>query len=204
MSDNNQTAEEKKNAPQITAGIAASLKPQMPESIRVALSVKQNFALAAEEIFVHALSRTVWNYRDKYMAVEIIMAEIRNTAMESVATEAGVARISDLVFRNEVMREFLFTLQVQFFSQFGEFHQNWVEMINYIATALTNGVIGHEVDPKLNLVPEDIRMRTYDAKHMSNLLLANTWLIMFLLIALWGRTHTYEELRALRRTAVAG
>lgn len=203
MSDNNLTrSEEKKNAVVLSAAAMASLRPQMPATLKIALSAKQNFSMAAEEMFVHALNRTVWSYRDSYDAVEIIIFNIKNTAMESVATEQGLSRISDLVFGEAVVREFLFTLQAQFFSQFAEFHSHWTEMIENIALALTNssGVSDSStVDMTLCMVPEEIRSRMFETKKMKDILLANNWLIMFILTALWGRIYTYDELRANHR-----
>jgi hypothetical protein len=77
----------------------------------------------------------------------------------------------------------------------------WADLIEHIAYSLTNSPIGVEVKTELSLVPEDLRLRTYEASHMRDLLLANNWLIMFIFIGLWGRTFTYEELRAnYRRT----
>lgn len=196
MSENNPNKEEKRNAI-LTAGVSASLKPEMPDSIRVALSVKQNFALAAEEIFCHALNRTIWVYRNDYSAIDLMLAEIRNTAMESMATEGGISRISDMVFKNDAMREFLFTLQAQFYSQFAEFHQHWVDLVTNLAASLTNSPLGGQnIKTEMSLVPEDLRLRTHSAQHMTDLLLANTWFIMFIFISLWGRTFTYEELKA--------
>lgn len=97
MSNNNPTSEEKKAAI-LLSGVMASLKPELPSSMSLALSNKQNYAIAAEEIFCHALNRTIWIYRNDYDAIEVIASNIKNTAMESVATEAGIGRISDLVF----------------------------------------------------------------------------------------------------------
>lgn len=183
------------------SGVMASLKPELPNSMSLALSNKQNYAIAAEEIFCHALNRTIWIYRNDYAAIELIAENIKNTAMESVATEAGVSRISDLVFGESVVREFIFTLQTQFFSQFAEFNDHWEEMVGNIAIGLTGGVISNRIKSDLNLMPEELTTRMYDAEHMKDLLLANTWLTMFILIALWGRIYTYDELRSIQRRA---
>ena len=202
MSNNNPTSEEKKAAI-LLSGVMASLKPELPSSMSLALSNKQNYAIAAEEIFCHALNRTIWIYRNDYDAIEVIASNIKNTAMESVATEAGIGRISDLVFGESVVREFIFTLQTQFFSQFAEFNDHWEEMVGNIAIGLTSGFISNNVKKELSLIPEELSLRMYDADHMRDLLLANTWLTMFILIALWGRIYTYDELRSIQRRANA-
>ena len=202
MSNNNPTSEEKKAAI-LLSGVMASLKPELPSSLSLALSNKQNYAIAAEEIFCHALNRTIWIYRNDYDAIEVIAHNVKNTAMESVATEAGVGRISDLVFGESVVREFIFTLQTQFFSQFAEFNDHWEEMVGNIAIGLTSGFISNSVKKELSLIPEELSLRMYDAGHMRDLLLANTWLTMFILIALWGRIYTYDELRSIQRRASA-
>lgn len=196
------TLEEKKAA-LLASGVMVSLQPALPDTLKVALSTKQNFALAAEEIFCHALNRTVWMYRNNYEAVEAIMQLIQNTATESIATESGIERITGLVFGDAVVREFIFTLQTQFFSQFAEFHSNWTELIGFIATGLTNGSAVPDIRPEMSLVPEEIRTRLYEADYMRNLLLANNWLIMFIFISLWGRITTYDELRAQQKRAAA-
>jgi hypothetical protein len=202
MSNNNPTSEEKKAAI-LLSGVMASLKPELPSSLSLALSNKQNYAIAAEEIFCHALNRTIWIYRNDYDAIEVIAHNVKNTAMESVATEAGVGRISDLVFGEPVVREFIFTLQTQFFSQFAEFNDHWEEMVGNIAIGLTSGFISNNVKKELSLIPEELSLRMYDANYMRDLLLANTWLTMFILIALWGRIYTYDELRSIQRRASA-
>ncbi len=202
MSNNNPTSEEKKAAI-LLSGVMASLKPELPSSLSLALSNKQNYAIAAEEIFCHALNRTIWIYRNDYDAIEVIAHNVKNTAMESVATEAGVGRISDLVFGESVVREFIFTLQTQFFSQFAEFNDHWEEMVGNIAIGLTSGFISNNVKKELSLIPEELSLRMYDANYMRDLLLANTWLSMFILIALWGRIYTYDELRSIQRRASA-
>lgn len=197
MSTENQALDEKKN-PLLNAGLSSTLKPQTSNSVRLALSNRQNYAMAAEEIFCHALNRTVWVYREHYQAIDIFLGRIRNTAMESVATETGLAKISEMVFtENEgAMREFLFTLRVQFFSQFAEFNDPWKQLLEDIAKSLTNETSIEGANIELNLVPEDLRVRTYTTSYMYEVLLANSWLVMFILIALWGRTFTYDELRA--------
>jgi hypothetical protein len=201
MSNNSPISEEKKAAI-LLSGVMASLKPELPGSMSLALSNRQNYAVAAEEIFCHALNRVIWIYRNDYTAVEIIAHNVKNAAMESFATEAGVAHISDLVFGESVVREFIFTLQTQFFSQFAEFNDHWEEMIGNIAIGLTNGFVNSRVKKELSLVPEELSSRMYETEYMKDLLLANTWLTMFILIALWGRIYTYDELRAIQRRAI--
>lgn len=189
--------EERKN-PLLHAGVSSDLQPNSSQTMKLALSNRQNYSMVAEEIFCQALARTIWVYREHYTAVDIFLGKIRNTGMESVATEAGLATIADMVFKddNGALREFLFTLKVQFFSQFSEFNDPWAAMLSDIATSLTNDPIVEGLDPKLNLVPEDLRIRTYSADYMGQILLANSWLVMFIFVALWGRTLTYDELRA--------
>lgn len=202
MSNNNPSSEERKAAI-LLSGVMASLKPELPGTISLALSNKQNYAMAAEEIFCHALNRTIWIYRNDYPAIEVISQNVKNTAMESVATEAGVARISDMVFGESVVREFIFTLQTQFFSQFAEFNDHWEELVGNIAAGLTGGIVSNRIKKEMSLVPEELGLRKYEAEYMKDLLLANNWLIMFILIALWGRIYTYDELRAVQRRANA-
>lgn len=192
---------EEKKAALLSSGVMVSLQPSIPETLKVALSTKQNFALATEELFCHALKRTVWAYRNDYEAIEVIMNEVKNTAIEAIATDQGIERITGLVFGNSVLREFVFMLQAQFFSQFSEFHSHWSEMIGNIAGSLTNDCRITDGNPKFSLIPEEIISRLYGTDHMKDLLLANNWLIMFIFIVLWGRTTTYEELRAIQRRA---
>lgn len=203
MSDTKQTSEVNRST-FMHPGITAMLEPTAPNSMKIALSNKQNFAMAAEEIFNHALRRAIWNYRSDYMALDAILKEVKNTAMESVATARGIERISNMVFGSHgaALREFLFSLRVQFSSQFGEFFTSWGDLIGDIANSLTSGYTSSEADPALCLVPEEIQDRTYTPAEMKKLLLANTWLIMFILIILWGRTLNYDELRANYKLAV--
>lgn len=199
-----QTNEERKN-PLMYAGVSADLQPGAVQAVRIALSNRQNYAMAAEEIFCHALNRTVWVYRQNYEAVDLFMNTIRNTAMESIATENGLATVCDMVFKDNhgAMREFLFTLKVQFFSQFSEFNDPWIELVKDLAKSLTNDSDADATEPELNLVPEELRIRTFTTERMTKLLMANSWLVMFLFVALWGRTLTYDELRAKYRRGSA-
>lgn len=199
-----QNTEALKN-PLIHATVSSTLQPHTLNAVKIALSNRQNYAMAAEEIFCHALNRTIWIYRESYQAVDIFIRTIRNTAMESLATETGIAKVSNMVFSDYdgALREFLFTLRVQFYSQFAEFNNPWQEMILDIAKSLTADAMPEGIDPKMNLMPEDLRIRTYTTEYMRDLLLANSWLVMFILIALWGRTFTYDELRANHRRSNA-
>jgi hypothetical protein len=174
--------------------------------------MRQNYAMAAEQMFVHALNRTVWQYRDHYQAVEIMVDQIRNTALESMATTVGLAQVSDIVFKNEAMREFLFTIQMQFFSQFSEFNEQWTAMITNLATSLSGAPLMPTIDGSKNLAPslvdaapeenkdltpDVLTMRRFSAEEMTDWLLSNNWLIMFIFVSLWGRIYTYDELRAI-------
>ena len=203
MNDTKQTPEANRST-YMHPGITAMLEPTAPNSMKIALSNKQNFAMAAEEIFNHALRRTIWNYRTDYMALDEILKEVKNTAMESVATARGIERISNMVFgpNGSALREFLFSLRVQFSSQFGEFFTMWNDLIGDIANSLTGGYTSSDADPSACLVPEEILERTMSSSEMKQLLLANTWLIMFILIILWGRALNYDELRANYKLAV--
>lgn len=197
-------AEERQNATMLP-NLTGSLKPEAPKTLQMALSQKQNFAMVAEQMFVHALNRTVWGYRHNYIVVDQLLSSIRNVALESIATPDGIGHITRMVFEDAAMREFIFTAQVQFWSQFSEFHQHWTDLVGNLAATLTNTVTDQEVDEALVLIPKEITERQFKVKEMKDLLLANNWLIVFILIALWGRTYTYDELRALgRRNASLG
>src|SRR5690606_32457765 len=90
------------------------LRPILPESIRLTLSAKQNYALVAEEIFCHSLDRTIWSFRTMYSDVERHLLCIKNVAMESLASDAGIDNVCEMVFSDQTLREFIFSLQTQF------------------------------------------------------------------------------------------
>ncbi len=189
------TPEEKQNG-LLTSGLTSLLKPTSVGAVNIALSNRQNFSLAAEQIFVHALNRAVWNYRHDYAALDLLMSAIRNVAIEGIATPDGLNALVAMVFEDAAMREFVFTVQTQFWSQFSEFHQAWNDMLGDIAESLTGAIRGIDVDASKCLVPEEIRLRVFPVDQMKALLVANNWLVTVIFIILWGRTYTYDELRA--------
>lgn len=191
------TAEEKKS-PLHTAGMTQSLRPSMPDGLSLMLSERQNYALVAEQIFVQALSRTMWAYREHYVIIDAVLLTVRNIPMESLATKMGVDHVTNLVHYNPdpVLREFLHTVQVQFFTQFGQFDNQWEDLIGSLATGLCGGATLSNINTALSLVPEELSGRMFVPAKLKELLLANNWLIMFIFISLWGRTYTYDELRA--------
>lgn len=193
------TNKEEKKALVVPLSVMTTLMPKLPNVVRISLTDKQNFALCAEEIFCHALNRTVWDYRDNYDILEAIFKQIKNTAVESIATDAGLSRISDIVFGDSVVREFISTLRTQFYSQFSEFHAYWNELLLTIAYSITSNEISKDANMSFSLVPEDLQIRTYDADHMRNLFLANSWLVIFILVVLWGRIYSYAELKSIAK-----
>src|SRR5690606_21579019 len=101
-----------------------------------------------------------------------------------------------MVFSDQTLREFIFSLQTQFFSQFAEFNVHWDELLGNIASSLTHSPMTAEHNVSPSLIPEDITSRLYSRDKMQSILRGNSWLVIFILIALWGRFLTYEELRA--------
>ncbi len=179
--------------------VTAALYPQPLQNVQLSISEKQNFAMVAEEIFSKAIDNTMWDYRKDYTPVYLILNEIKNTAMESIATEAGVTRLADLVFRNEVTRSIVFLIQMRFICQFSEFDAFWTDLITTTAMALTHNVSPTGIPIGVSLVPDEIRERMYDMEKMRDLMLSNTWLVTVIFIILWGRIHSYDELRAKQR-----
>ena len=178
----------------LTAMLTEVLKPRSAAPFQIQLSLKQNFALIAEQIFVNALERTVWGYRHNYDAVELISSMVANQAMEALATDIGISTLSDRVFGDAAIREFLFTLQVQFFSQIAEFNTTWTDLLDNIALSLCSAFPTSNAREDHCLIPQELRERTYSRERMYNLLLANNWLVIFILMSLWGRTMLKSEL----------
>lgn len=186
-----------------SATVTAALYPQALANVQLAISAKQNFAMVAEEIFSKALDHAMWDYRSEYSPIYNILNEIKNTAMESIATEGGIMRLSDLVFRNDVTRELIFLIQTRFLCQLSEFSNFWIDLITTIAMSLTHTTTTPIDIAGLTLIPDEIRERMYDMPRMRDLMLSNTWLIIVIFIILWGRIHSYDELRAKQRGLTA-
>lgn len=185
------------------SGSLFGLEPKIPTEFKLLVTDRQNFALTAEVIFNHALARVVWNYRDTISSVYQLLDEIKRTSLESIATNAGLSRISDVVFTDGAMREFVREVQIQFIPQMAEFHTNWSGFISHLATALTNDVMnGEALGEGKSLVPTEITERQQSTAFMTQMLNANTWLIIYILILLWGNVPSYEEYKAKQKYGV--
>lgn len=165
------------------------------ENASLSLTADQNFIMVAERMLVKAYNDTMWDYRDGYEIAVAVIEEIKDTALESIATEPGIARLSDIAFKNDVARELVLNIQTRFIIAFSEYNDKWKGVLRLVTKTLTHIPIGVPIDKNKYLVPDDIVDRIYNEETLFSIFQNNTWLVIMLFIKLWVRTKTFDELR---------
>ena len=161
----------------------------------LSLTADQNFILVAERMLVKAYNDTMYDYHDGYELAIAVVEEIKDTALESIATEAGIARLSDIAFKNDVARELVLNIQTRFIISFSEYNDKWKDVLKLATKTLTHMPIGVPIDKEKYLVPDDIVSRIYSEDTLLSILQNNTWLVILLFIKLWVKTKSFDELR---------
>lgn len=153
-----------------------------------AVTGKQNFALQAEYFLVKALDRAAWTYRDEYQQLTAVMNSIqKEIATEGLATAEGISELAKFVFEDAFVREFIQTVNLNFFTMFSEWHNPWREFISNIALGLTMApVVKHETQLGPCDIPADLQTRKYSHEYMFNWLLANNWAVIVIMLKMWG------------------
>lgn len=165
------------------------------DNATLSLSGDQNYILVAERMFVKAYNDTMWDYRENYEQAMISIEELKDTALESIATEQGIARVSDIVFKNDVVRELVLNIQTRFIVSFSDYNDKWNNVLRLLTLTLTHTPIGVAVEVNKYMVPKDITDRIYSQSMLFSIFQNNMWLVMVLFIKLWVKTKSFEELR---------
>lgn len=185
-----------KAAPAVSPAPFEAINSKASNGINVRYTEQQNYTLAACDLFNRAFDSTLWENRASYQAYYELLSEMKNTAIEAIPTVEGIERLYALVFQNAVMREFVQALQVKFCMMQGDFNTKWVDLIATTAMGLTHATMVSSVEGSKNiLIPEEIVERTHNFEYVKNFMLSNTWFTMTVLIILWGKLYTYEELK---------
>lgn len=165
------------------------------DNASLSISGDQNYAMVAERMLVKAYTDTMWDYRDAYEITVAVIEEIKDTALETIATEQGIARLADIAFKNDVARELILNIQTRFIILFSDYNDKWKNVLRLLALTLTHMPIGIPIDKEKYLVPVDITERIYNTDTLLAILQNNTWLVITLFIKLWVKTRTFDELR---------
>lgn len=169
------------------------------------LTQKQKTLYAFRNVFDTAFELTVIAYIDKLPVLGNVISTIRESAVTSIMTPDGLTYAADLVFGDTINREFVMTLQANFYSLMGEYHQTYVEFIEGIAYGLTCDTWGSDLPDigTYNLIPVEFSEHIFDQKTVSNYLRVNKWLLIYVLLILWARVPTEKEIRDSMRNQVS-
>lgn len=162
------------------------------------LTDHQNLMAVAEILFQQSFNKTLWGYRDDIGTIYPLLKDICDTGTEAIATSAGISRLTDLVYKEVILREFVSRLNITFklsLTNIGDIHTS---IIHDIATILTCDT---RAEPNQRLTPDDITSRTHSFEVFSKILNNNHTLVTVILMVLWARLYSIEELRLLERAS---
>jgi len=97
-----------------------------------------------------------------------------------LVTKEGLPRAVNLVFSNEYIRDFIYSLEFAFFSRWGQSSNH----VNGLMEILARGV-GLANPDKNNVTPNEINNRLTDETDAFEIIKHNRWLAMLLLIQLF-------------------
>lgn len=160
------------------------------------LTDNQRTLQAFRNVFDNALQLTIFNYSDRLPVIELVASLMSNRSIESMMSVEGISSITDEVFGDVNTREFYLTLQATFFSLMGEFHKAYRDLVESVAYGLSAGHFNENVEAETFLLtPKEYAERIYDYPTIVNYLLTNKWLLVYVLMRLWGRLPTTKEIR---------
>ena len=172
-----------------------SEKSEMPEHATpisdrypITFTVRQEWIRSAQAIFKDSLARTLLTYRDSAEAVvPMYLSFIQNNTIEGITTISGLKALSDMVHCDATMREFMRLLQANFFTSWAEDEDAWTCLVNSMTAGLClDTTDSGDIFIDLPIIPEEITERTMNTSEMRALLLTNRWLVMSVMIFLWG------------------
>lgn len=182
----------------LSAVFGKLLKNDVTNNNTLMLTEDQNLFLVTEKIFSKAFNQVVWAYRNEYSTIYPLLKGLSNSAIESIATPVGISTVSDLVFNQLALREFIFRVQSTFKVQAALNDALENKLITQLANSIVQLPSNTEVDGK-RLVPDDITDRLFSREAFKQILNENSWLVVVILIVLWGVIYTPHELLYLAR-----
>lgn len=131
----------------------------------------------------HVLSNLVLESRQniKHYIATIVLLE----KPYILVGKEGIQRAIELVFLKEEYRDFIFTLHYTFFSRWG----NDVNMFNGLIGNLARGIALSNLSTN-SIMPKDINYRLTTEELANDILLANTWLVIVILLQLFINVDT--------------
>lgn len=165
------------------------------------LTPKQRTLQAFRNIFDTAFELTVNSYIELLPVVVLAAREIRELRTESLMTPDGLDAAGGIVFEDVNIREFMATLQVNFYSLCGEYHSQYLELADAFAWGLTTNHFSQDTEASnYELVPKEIVDRVYSKTDAVKYLLVNKWLMVFVMFKYWARLPTEQEIQAAMRS----
>ena len=155
-----------------------------------------------KSVFKDALNQTISNYAEKARAtishmILHICAEVRPYM---IVTEAGAETISEEIFTVEICRDFIFNLLFNFCPRlsFSNTEKEFSKLVSCLAFTLAVGdrvgnINNRPNDGDFNKLPEDISRRLPNHETINNLLEANKWLVMVLMISLYISVEDFPK-----------
>lgn len=148
-----------------------------------------NVARVFQESYKHVIGNMSLQLEDEIHI--FTQAVILSEKPYMLVTPDGLTHAREMVFAYDIRRDFLFTLSFTFVSRLGmgsEYYQGMVKN-------LTDGIGVTSAGAELDAMPTEISERLTPAKEIGEVLMANRWLVMLLLIQLFI-TLPPEHLRA--------
>lgn len=151
-------------------------------------------------IFIEALNQTISNYAEK-TKLEItqfilhICGELRPYML---VTETGAETLADEIFTNDLRRDFIFNLLFNFCPRlsFSNTEKEFSKLISGFSFTLALGdtvAVANQRNNNANKLPEEIITRLPNRSSIVDILEANKWLMMILLISMYITVDDFKQ-----------
>lgn len=140
------------------------------------------------DVFISSFNHVLNNYSDEAKA-DLLVFAMQLVTMEKpymLVTEEGIQHIVAQVFGKEHYRDFIMMLAFTFFARFGRDRAEIEGLASNLARGATLACRTETTRVGLNAVPQSIRDRLPNMETVRELLLANPWLTIVLLIQLFS------------------
>lgn len=141
-------------------------------------------------VFIESFNHVVSNYvgesknHAKLFTANIILKE----KPYMIVSLEGLPHITEIVFGSDANRDFILTLSFTFFSRWGHSEREVYGLINNLARGVSNANA-----LTLNAMPKDISSRLVSSENAAEILEANKWLIVIILMQLFITVEPVKE-----------
>jgi hypothetical protein len=141
----------------------------------------------AATVFTQSLNHVLSNYltESSKSVKEFVTHIVLKEKPYMMITEEGLPHIVELVFMNEIVRDFVLTLSSVFFSRWGNNDEQVLGLAGNIARGVSVLRVGDNVDIANSVIPRQISERLMTEEMGSMLLYNNRWLICLLMLQIY-------------------